>query len=280
MLVVDDDQDDVLLTSALLRAVERTRFDVDTAATMEEVEAFLAAGPHDVYLVDYGLARVTGIDVARRILRAEPHAAVIMLTGYDDYAVDVRAAEVGVVDYLVKGGLDARALERSIRYAVKQQQAVRALAASEERYAVAMAGAQDGLWDWDLGSDTLYYSERYKAMLGCRGDELGTAPREWLQRIHAEDRPQVEQALRDHLAGRTDHYESEHRMRGPDGTYRWVLSRGLAVRGPDGRPSRLAGSQSDVTERKRAQLQLEHDALHDVLTGLPNACSSVTGSST
>src|SRR5207302_7362376 len=73
-----------------------------------------------------------------------------------------------------------------------------------------------------------------------------------------------------HLAGNTPHLLGEHRMRHADGSWRWVLTRGLAMRGADGSPTRMAGSLSDITDHHRAQRQLEYDALHDSLTGLPN----------
>jgi diguanylate cyclase (GGDEF)-like protein/PAS domain S-box-containing protein len=107
-------------------------------------------------------------------------------------------------------------------------------------------------------------------MLGYGSTEIGEQPAEWFALVHPSDRGRVEQAIAAHLEGRSAHFESEHRVRGRDGRYRWMLARGLAVRGLDGRPSRIAGSQTDITERKRTESQLQHDALHDALTGLPN----------
>jgi diguanylate cyclase (GGDEF)-like protein/PAS domain S-box-containing protein len=270
VLVVDDDEDDVLLARSMLAEVDASHFEVDWARTSQEAIGFLERGPHDVYLVDYRLGEHTGLEVARSILIGERHAPVIMLTGMHDRDVDVRAAELGIADYLVKGRLDGTALERSIRYAIKHQRALRALAESEERYALAMAGANDGLWDWDVRTGRLYLSARWKAMIGFEAAELGDEPAEWFDRIHAEDLPVVQQALDAHLEGRSAHFESEHRVMARDGRYRWMLARGLAVRGIDGRPSRVAGSQTDITERKATERQLQHDALHDALTGLPN----------
>ena len=142
---------------------------------------------------------------------------------------------------------------------------------SEERYALAAAGANDGLWDWDLRRDQIFYSERWKTTLGFSDDEIGAAPEEWLDRVHPEDQELLRAQLEAHIAGSTPLFESEHRMRTRAGVWRWVQTRGLAVRGGAAeRAYRLAGSLRDVHDRKSAEEELTHAALHDALTGLPN----------
>jgi diguanylate cyclase (GGDEF)-like protein/PAS domain S-box-containing protein len=152
----------------------------------------------------------------------------------------------------------------------ERRRAEEALRESEERYALAARGANDGLWDWNLRTGAIYYSERWKCMLGYTDTEIGASPREWLERVHPEDVERLEAEIAAHLEGRVPHFEHEHRARHKDGSYRWMLSRGLAVRDADGAASRLSGSQTDTTERKLAEERLLHDALHDVLTGLAN----------
>ena len=153
----------------------------------------------------------------------------------------------------------------TVRVAAEKQ-----LRDSEERYALAARGAQDGLWDWDLTNDALYLSPRWKEMLGYRDGEVGSRSDDWFGRVHAEDRDALDTEIRNHIEGFSSQLSSEHRIRRRDGEYCWVSCRGLVVTDETGKPARMAGSMSDITERKGAEQQLFHDAFHDALTGLPN----------
>jgi diguanylate cyclase (GGDEF)-like protein/PAS domain S-box-containing protein len=144
------------------------------------------------------------------------------------------------------------------------------LARSEERFSLAARGANDGLWDWDLRDGTTYFSPRWATILGLRHEELVGTMEEWLSRVHPEDIEALRAEFVSHRAGTSEHFQHIHRVAHKDGVYRWVLARGLAVRDVDGEAVRVAGSLTDITERKRYEEQLLHDAFHDHLTGLAN----------
>ncbi|GAB4485864.1 MAG: hypothetical protein OHK006_12700 [Thermodesulfovibrionales bacterium] len=152
----------------------------------------------------------------------------------------------------------------------ERKHAEEALRESQERYALAAKGANDGLWDWDLRTNSVYFSPRWKSMLGYAESEIGSGAEEWFDRIHPDDRDDVNARITAHLGGHLEHFSIEYRIRNKDGEFRWMLARGLAVRDSGGTAYRIAGSQTDITARKRAEEQLLHDAFHDALTGLPN----------
>ena len=152
-----------------------------------------------------------------------------------------------------------------------RRRAEESLRESDERYMLATQGANDGLWDWDLKQNQIYLSTRWKSMLGYTEEEIGTGINEWFDRVHEDDLETVKANLSRHLHGLTPHFESEYRMLHKDGSYRWIQTRGLTVRDSGlHSPYRMAGSQSDITARKKAEEQLLHDAFHDSLTRLPN----------
>lgn len=151
-----------------------------------------------------------------------------------------------------------------------RKSAAEALRESEERYALAANGASDGLWDWNLLKDEVYFSPRWKSMLGYEDSEIGTSPEEWFTRVDPDDRKTLSAAIEAHIQGIKAHLEVEYRIRHKDGNKLWVLCRGLAVRDAEGKPYRMAGSQTDVTDRKTSEEQLKHDSFYDGLSGLPN----------
>ena len=134
------------------------------------------------------------------------------------------------------------------------------LRATEERYLLALRGSQDGMWEWDLDSNTVHLSPRWKSMLGLDSHEITDDKAGWFARVHPDDRPALEQALAQHLqasAGSAARFDHELRLVHKDGSIRSVLSRGVAIRRESGAPYRMVGMDTDITRVKRMQNMLD-----------------------
>ncbi|MCL2877078.1 MAG: diguanylate cyclase, partial [Betaproteobacteria bacterium] len=146
-----------------------------------------------------------------------------------------------------------------------------------DRYALVIHGSDDGFWDWDISEEQCYFSPRFCEILGCSVDASvsDTSPLEasmvfFTTRLHPDEAATFHARMIEHLKGSAPQFMFEHRIRHKDGSYRWIMTRGLAQRNEEGRAIRMAGSISDIHLRKRVVQQLQHDAMHDILTGLPN----------
>lgn len=141
---------------------------------------------------------------------------------------------------------------------------------SEQRYALAVRGANDGIWDWDIEAGSLYVSDRWREMVGALEEDKIERMDDWISWIVPEDRPDFRAQLDVHLRGETGQFDHQYRVMHSDGQPRWMRARGLAVRDGRGRPVRMAGSQTDMTEAKRMEEEIVHGNLYDRLTDLPN----------
>ena len=147
----------------------------------------------------------------------------------------------------------------------------RALRESEERWKFALEGAGDGVWDWNVPQDSVVFSNRYKEIAGYTDEDIAANEAAWRERIHPDDRKQVDQDIHAYLDGRTQHYYNEHRVLCRDGSVKWVLARGMIVsRTQDGKPLRMIGTHADITERKNMEERMRQMAHYDPLTELPN----------
>ena len=146
-----------------------------------------------------------------------------------------------------------------------------ALAASEQRYQLAVEGSTDGLWDWDMRTNATYFSPRWKGMLGYADDELLNEYATWADLIHEDDRQRTIDALTAHIAGHQPIYGVEFRMRCKDGSYKWILTRGTVLRDERGEPVRMAGSHTDVTERRANEdaLRASQAMVEAILDAIP-----------
>ena len=169
---------------------------------------------------------------------------------------------------LVRTDLNSRLIETRLEEtrlrekAVEEQNRVLTATAAElkenkQRLALALEGADLGLWDWHLQSGTVTYSDQWASMLGYQLNELESTVSTWESLVHPDDMPIVQHLIKKHLNGDTPFYESEHRCRTKSGEWRWILDRGRVVeREADGTPIRMAGSHLDIADRKLAEYEL------------------------
>lgn len=174
--------------------------------------------------------------------------------------------------------LNEKLIQRVEQHGTLQASNIRALKeklrdmeTNSERYNLIASSSNDGIWDWDLQTNKIFFDERWRAIIGYEAhDELADTLDEWMDRIHTEDLELFKTEIEATLTGWTPTFKNEHRLQHHDGSYRWILSRGMAARHEDGTVYRVAGSIIDITDSKGAEQQLLHNAFHDVLTGLPN----------
>lgn len=258
LLVVDDNE---MNRDLLSRRLERKGYHTLVAENGRVALDIIARNGVDLVLLDVEMPGMSGLEVLTHVRKTHSplQLPVIMVTGRSESKDIVEALNLGANDYVVKP-VDLPVAIARIQTHLSLKWTEQALRVSEERYALAARGANDGLWDWDLLANEIYVSERWKSMLGHDGEEIGNRPEEWFDRVHPDDIGPLRSRIDEHLRGESHHLESEHRMIHRDGTYRWMVTRGLAVRDENGRCRRIAGSQRDVTDER----------VLDPLTGLPN----------
>jgi PAS domain S-box-containing protein len=195
------------------------------------------------------VARVRNAPLAIAVTREE----AVALRPWRDQTIRVG---VRTLILTLLGALTMAALLRQIRRVAASDGALRD---SEERYALAMEGANEGHWDWDVAADRLFLSPKMKILYGQSAESEINSRSAWLAQIiiHPDDRPRFEAALKDHFDGLTPRYECEYRVRQPDGDWHWLHARGRCLRDSAGKPVRFVGSTSDVTAQKLAEIGQE-----------------------
>jgi PAS domain S-box-containing protein/diguanylate cyclase (GGDEF)-like protein len=248
LLLVDDD--DAVLDH-FGRWLTSSGYEVDLAEDGYRAMEMVEQKRYDLLLLDYMMEGISGIEVLRKIREkwSASELPVIMVTAFDDSADVVSALRLGANDYLTKPLEFSVALGR-IETRLGLSFADREMRRANDFYHLAMRASEEGLWDWDLVSGALSFSEQWKTMLGFSNGEISPKSEEWFSRLHPGDQSRVTGEIEAHLGGHTQSLRTEYRIRHKDGTYRWMENRGSASRDASGRAVRLAGYQTDISTRK------------------------------
>jgi predicted signal transduction protein with EAL and GGDEF domain/DNA-binding response OmpR family regulator len=258
ILVVDDEE---LNRDMLGRRLRRAGFGVALACDGAEALAAIASGGIDLVLLDVMMPGMSGLEVVRRVRTGAgtAHLPIIMVTAKTQSGDVVEALDSGADDYVTKP-IDFPVTLARIRTQLARRRAEVELHQREERYALAMDGANDGVWDWNVESGDIYVSPRWREIMCVEHHAPVRTRDELLATLQPDDRADVEASLDTHLSSSGGGaFEREARVSCGD-RHRHVRIRGKAVREASGRAVRVVGSVSDVTTGKLA----------DPLTGLPN----------
>ena len=268
ILIVEDDG---IIAARLHDILTRFGYTVpDPVASGEDAVAIVAAAPPDLVLMDIQLAGVINGTTAAQHICGDFDVPIVYLTAYSQAEQLQRAKSTAPYGYLVKPVAE-RELLATLEMALRRHELDRQLKENEERLALALWGADLGLWDWDARTDTITCKGPRADLVGCRLGETHLSFGDWEKQIHPQDLPAVRDALRTHLENRAPFFESEYRLRYKNEAWNWVLIRGKVIeRDRRGQFSRACGIVMDIGQRKKLEANLRRLAITDPLTGAFN----------
>lgn len=204
---------------------------------------------------------INDFDVLETPEETAEHLNKILQTGYEQFETKQQRKDGTIIDVAVSV-IFLQALGQRLFAFIKdittQKQFEARLLESEFRWKFAIEGSGDGLWDWDIGNDTVFFSKRWKEMIGFDEYELENTFDVWKARIHPDDKEKVFSILHDYFAERIPVYLIEHRLKCKDGSYKWILARGTIVRrGKNNEPLRMIGTNTDINQRKNIEQELQ-----------------------
>lgn len=291
--MVDDDEGLLILMAETLRA---EGYAVDTANSGASVLDWLSHHTADLMLLDLKMKDVGGAALLKRLRRDEAPLPFVVVTGQGDEKIAAEVMKQGALDYVMKdtGLLELlpSVVKRAWMAVIRDRELVAAqmrLRESEARFASAIRATNDGVWEWLIPENKVYFSARWKAILGYQPDEISDDLKEWQSRTHPGDRGRLAKAQEEFFASDEQVFSIEYRLRHKDGAYRWILFRAFLQRGPEGEPLRLTGADADITERKHLEKEILrisdreqwrigqelHDNLGQQLTAIELMCQSL-----
>lgn len=264
VLIVEDSEDDAEI---IVYQLERGGYApiyqrVDNAAAMTLA---LEQQQWDIVLADHSLPRFSGMAALALLQEKKLDLPFIIISGSIGDEIAVAAMKAGAHDYLMKGNLSrlVPAIERELQEATSRRERQRIqleLSESEDRWQLALRGANDGIWDWNIKTSEVFFSHRWKEMLGYAEDEITDRFDAWAKLVHPDDEAAVNQALQDHFGKKTQFYNTEHRLLCKDGSYKWILSRGQILWDDAGNAIRMIGSHTDISATKQMEAKLRQQA--------------------
>ena len=275
ILAVEDDPGDFGLIRVYLRqagyGVEAGQNTVSWATTLVDAKKQVVLSKPDIVLLDLNLPDSSGLNTVNEMRNVLSGVPIIVLSGNEDTEIALNTFEEGANEFVVKGHYEHNALGKAISHTLARAKLEARLKESEFRWKFALEGAGDGVWAWNPQTDEAIFSRRWKEIIGYDEQDFPNKGTAWLEHLHPEDKERVLSTLQEYLIGNQASYFTEFRMRCKDSSWKWILARGKVIsRDTEGKPLRIIGTHSDITERKEMEEQIRQLAFFDTLTKLPN----------
>jgi PAS domain S-box-containing protein len=259
ILYVDDEEDNLVV----FKSAFRRDYNVHTALSAKEGLKILKREDIKVLITDQRMPDISGIEFLKS-LPPEYDMINIILTAYSDMQATLEALNLHLVYRYIQKPWDKNELKMDIDRAIetlelrqKNDRLAKKMESLNERLSLALEGNRDGVWDWDAATDEVYFSKRWKEMLGYKDKEIGNTLDEWDKRIHPADKEKAYADLNQHLEGKIPYYENEHRLLCKDGSYKWILDRGKVMSWTkDNKPLRVLGTHTDINKLKKTEEKL------------------------
>lgn len=251
------------LTLDFLQALDETEDnDENDLHTFTHGKAYLAALKSHyadgkrvpLSILDMRLPELHGLDIAKEARKIDPHMTIVIVTAYSDYTVKELIDELENRVYYVRKPFKTDELYALVHSNLREWNEI--VQEKNLQKGLSIDVTQDGLWNWNPKNNDIYFSPRWKEMLGYKDHELKNDFSEWLSRIHPDDKEQVEKDVQIHLSGKSEFYVNEHRLRCKDGSYKWILARGKALFNENNEAYKMSGFHTDITQRKKLEEQL------------------------
>ncbi len=261
LLLIEDSESDAFL---VIRHLEKGGYAVmpERIETAEQLESALQEQGWDIIISDYQLP---GFDAPAALALFTAKGAdipFIVVSGTIGEETAVSIMKAGAQDYLMKNNLAKlpSVVKRELaeaRHRKELKEAEEQLRLNEQRWKFAIEGSNDGMWDWNVQTNAMYLSPRWKEMLGFDDDEIPNHYGEWYNRVHPDDIEKMMEKIQNHFRHEVALYRIELRVLCKDGSYKWFLARGkVLVWDSEGKPLRMVGTHADITERKQAEEEI------------------------
>lgn len=256
LLVVEDNPGDYLLLEKFLKVSQLPLNKISHADNMAAVSVLAKNNGFDVALLDLSLPDSSGIDSVITLDRLLPEIPIVVFSGLTDISIAVESISLGAQDYLVKGEFNEKLLAKSVQYSIERKKTLEKLRISNEKYELVNRATFDTIWEWDYQTGKGLWGEGFMKTFGYSEEKLKYDENWQDEFIHPDDKEQVIKKIKHCIASLKENWQDEYRFRCADGSYKYVYDRGFILFNEKGQPFRMFGAMTDITERKKLELEL------------------------